>query len=272
MTVDLSKIDLIVDTYLIPFGLKLLAAAAIWVAGGFVIRGVLAGVNRAMAAKAVDPTLIRYADSFLRVALRIGLILAILGILGVETTSFAALLAAAGVAIGAAWAGLLANFAAGVFLVILRPFKVGDAVMAAGVSGIVKEIGLFGCTIETGDGVRVSVGNNKIFSDNIFNYSVNPTRRVDLSCQLAHGVDVARAIEALREAIGTVSNVAADPAPVVEILSFNVNGTLLAVRPSCANEHYWQVYFDGNKKIAEVALREHWPVPEQHSVVRQVTP
>lgn len=262
MPVDLSKIDLVVDTYLIPLGLKLLAAIAIWVIGGFVIRAVIAGSERAMAARGVEPTLKRYLGSFLRVALKIALVLAILGMIGFETTSLAALLAAAGVAIGASWAGLLANFAAGVFLVVLRPFKVGDAVLAAGVSGIVREIGLFGCTIETGDGVRVSVGNNKIFSDNISNYSVNPTRRVDLTCPLAHTVDAVRAMEQLREAIRTIPNVVAEPAPQIEILGFTPQATTIAVRPHCANAHYWQVFFDGNRKIAEVAAREGWPAPE----------
>lgn len=270
MTVDLSKIDLVVDTYLIPLGLKLLAAIAIWVIGGFVIRAVIAGSERAMAARGVEPTLKRYLGSFLRVALKIALVLAILGMLGFETTSFAALLAAAGVAIGAAWAGLLANFAAGVFLVVLRPFKVGDAVLAAGVSGIVREIGLFGCTIETGDGVRVSVGNNKIFSDNISNYSVNPTRRVDLTCPLAHSVDAVRAMEQLREAIRTIPNVVTEPAPQIEILGFTPQATTIAVRPHCANAHYWQVFFDGNRRIAEVAAREGWPAPE--SVAGRGTP
>ncbi len=270
MNVDLSKFDLVVNTYLIPLGLKLLAALAIWFVGGFIIRAVIAGAERAMKTKQMEPTLTRYLGSFLRVMLRIALVLIILGMVGFETTSFAALLAAAGVAIGAAWAGLLANFAAGVFLVVLRPFKVGDAIMVAGVSGVVREIGLFGCMLETGDGVRVSIGNNKIFSDNIFNYSVHPTRRVDLSCQLAHQVDAVQAIELLRAAIATVPHVATEPAPQVEILGFNANGTLLAVRPYCANEHYWQVFFEGNRRIAEVANREAWPIPEQHSFVRQV--
>lgn len=262
MNVDLSKFDLIVNTYLIPLGLKLLAAIAIWFIGGLVIRAVIAGADRAMHAKQVEPTLVRYIDSFLRVALKIALVLAILGMLGVETTSFAALLAAAGVAIGAAWAGLLSNFAAGVFLVVLRPFKVGDNILAAGVTGTVREIGLFGCTIETGDAVRVSIGNTKIFSDNIFNYSAHPTRRVDLTCHLAHGVDTARAIELLRAAVATIPNALPEPVPQVEILSFSPTGTILGVRPYCANAHYWQVFFDGNRRIAEVALREAWPAPD----------
>src|SRR6185436_2325128 len=108
---------------------------------------------------------------------------------GVETTTFAALIAAGGVAIGVAWGGLLANFAAGIFLVFLRPFKVGDFVSAAGVSGTVDAIGLFGTNINAPDNVLTIVGNNKVFSETIQNYSVNPYRRVDLTATINNGVD-----------------------------------------------------------------------------------
>ena len=111
------------------------------------------------------------------------LVVAILGFFGVQTTTFAAVLAAAGIAIGMAWSGLLANFAAGVFLVIFRPFKTGDFVSAGGVTGTIHEIGLFVTTIDAPDNVRNIVGNNKIFGDNIQNYSTNPYRRVELVAQ-----------------------------------------------------------------------------------------
>ena len=113
--------------------------------------------SKAMGARNVDPTLTRYTEAVVKVALRIALIIAILGVMGVETTSFAALLAAAGIAIGAAWSGLLANFAAGAFLMVLRPFKVGDMITAGGVTGDVLEIGVFATTLQTGDNVRVYV-------------------------------------------------------------------------------------------------------------------
>ena len=137
------------------------------------------------------PTLIRYLISFLTIALNIVLVVAILGYFGLETTSFAALLAGAGLAIGAAWAGLLSNFAAGAFLLMFRPFKVGDYILAGGVEGTVHEIGLFTTTIHTPDNVVTIVGNTKIFGDNIKNYSANPYRRVELVAQLAHSVDPA---------------------------------------------------------------------------------
>ncbi len=251
-----------------PAGLRVLAAIAIWVIGGWLIKGVLAALGRAMRLRHVDPTLTRYADSFVRVALKLGLFLGILGFLGVETTSFAALIAAAGVAIGVAWSGLLSNFAAGVFLVVLRPFKVGDLILVATITGTVREIGLFGTTLDTSDGARVLIGNNKLFSDSIVNYSANATRRVDLVVQLAHGVDPESAMRALRTAIGALPQVVKDPPLLVEILEFNASGTLIAVRPHAANADYWPLYFAANKAISELAQAERWPIPEARTATR----
>jgi small conductance mechanosensitive channel len=186
-----------------------------------------------------------------------------------ETTSFAALLAAAGIAIGAAWSGLLANFAAGGFLIVLRPFKVGDYVSAGGVEGTVEAIGLFGTTIVTPDNVQALVGNGKIFGDTIKNFSVNPHRRVDRLAQLAHGVDVGDAIARLRAALAAIPNVKPEPAPDVEVIDFTPMGPVLAVRPYCHTDHYWQVYFDTNRAITRTFGAAGYPVPEQHFRLKQ---
>jgi small conductance mechanosensitive channel len=194
---------------------------------------------------------------------------AILGYLGVETTSFAALLAAAGIAIGAAWGGLLANFAAGVFIVMFRPFKVGDFITAGGVTGTVREISLFTTTLTTPDNILTIIGNNKIFSDNIQNYTANPYRRVDLVAQLGHDADPQDAIARLRERISQIPNVLTSPSPDVEILEFNLAGPVLAVRPYCHNDNYWQVYFATNKAIRDVFGEAGYPAPTQNYVFRQ---
>jgi small conductance mechanosensitive channel len=188
-------------------------------------------------------------------------VVAILGYFGVETTTFAALIAAGGVAIGVAWGGLLANFAAGAFLVFLRPFKVGDSVTAGGVTGTVEAIGLFGTTINTPDNVQTIVGNNKIFSDNIQNFSANPYRRVDLTATINDSVDHHDAIRRLKERLVTIPNVLATPAPDVDVLQFSPAGPVLCVRPYCSNEHYGQVYFDTNRLIREVFGEAKFPAP-----------
>ena len=215
----------------------------------------------------VDPTLMRYLGNILSVMLNIVLVIAILGYCGIETTSFAALVAGVGIAIGAAWGGLLSNLAAGAFLIVLKPFKVGDFICAGGVTGTVKEIGLFATAVDTPDNVLTIIGNNKIFGDNIQNYSHNPFRRVELKCQLAGDADHGAAMELLRARMASIANVVTTPAPQVEILDFNLVGPVLAVRPFCHTDHYWQVYFDGNRAIRESLAAAGFPSPTPSQVV-----
>ena len=268
MNFNLSAMMQTVTAVLTAVGLKILGAIVLFMIGRWLIALALRIIDSALRKQKIDPTLIRYINSGVGALLNIVLVVAILGFFGVETTSFAALIAAAGVAIGMAWSGLLANFAGGVFLVILQPFKVGDFVTAAGVTGTIEEIGLFATTLHTPDNVKTIVGNGKIFSDTIQNFSANPYRRVELTAQLAHGVDPKEAIALLKPAIAKVPNVLADPAPDVEIITFNLAGPVLAVRPYCNNAHYWQVYFDTNRLIRETFAQAGFPVPEQHYSVR----
>ena len=255
-------------TLLVALGLKLLEALAIWIVGRWLIGVATSMIGKAMTKQKIDPTLIRWIQNATSALLNIALIVAILGFFGVQTTTFAALVAAAGVAIGMAWSGLLANFAAGVFMVILQPFKVGDFVVAGGVMGTVHEVGLFVTSIDTLDNVRNIVGNGKIFGDVIQNFSANPYRRVDLTAQLAHGVDVHVAMTLLKDALKKIPNVVDMPAPDVEILTFTLAGPVLAVRPYCNNRNYWQVYFDSNRVIKDTVTAAGFSVPETHYAVR----
>jgi small conductance mechanosensitive channel len=263
----LAKILETITTQLIGVGLKLVGAIAFWIVGNWLINFSLGLIAASFKGKMIDGTVVRYLISAIRVLLNIVLVVAILGFFGIETTSFAAILAAAGIAIGAAWAGLLSNFAAGAFLIILHPFKVGDFVSVGGVMGTVEEIGLFVTTIVTMDNIQTFVGNNKIFSDNIQNFSATDYRRVELVAQINHSVDHNDAIARLKANISQIPNVLSDPAPVVEILEFALTGTILAVRPFCHQNNYWQVYFDTNKMIRETFGSAEYPAPEQHFIV-----
>jgi small conductance mechanosensitive channel len=257
------------STQLTTFGLKAAGAIAVWIVGRWLIGLSVRLLSSALDRQRVDPTLQRYIGNIVNIALNVVLVVAILGYFGVETTSFAALIAAMGIAIGAAWAGLLANFAAGAFLIVLRPFKVGDYVKAGGCEGTVKEIGLFATTIVTPDSVLAFVGNNKIFSDTIQNFSASPYRRVDRLAQLAHGVDVRDAVARLKEALAKIPNVAREPVPDVEIVDFNERGPVLAVRPYTHTDHYWQVWFDTNRSISDTFGAAGYPVPETHVLMKQ---
>lgn len=254
-------------TTIAGLGMKILGAIALWIIGRWLIGLAASMIGKGMTRQQIDPTLIRWIQNATSALLNIALVVAILGYFGVETTTFAALIAAAGVAIGMAWSGLLANFASGVFLVILHPFKVGDFITAGGVTGTVEEVGLFVTTVNTPDNIRTFIGNGKIFADTIQNYSTNEYRRVELTAQLAHGVDHNDAMQRLKAGLAKIPNVLAAPVPDVEILTFNLAGPVLAVRPYCNNKDYWQVYFDTNRLIRETFGAAGYPVPDQHYTI-----
>ncbi len=264
---DLAQMpEHLLKTYLLPFAWKLAGALALWVVGWWAINLLSRVLGASLLLKDADPTLVVYGQATLRVSLRILLILAVLSIFGVETTSFAALLAGAGVAIGAAWSGLLSNLAAGVFLVVLRPFRVGDVISAAGLTGEVKEIGLFATAIDTADNVRAFVGNTRVINENILNYSANAHRRLELRVQIAHGIDLADAIARVRDKLPAIPNVLQNPEPLVGVTEFNNSGMLLAVRPCCAQRHYLQVFFDTNRMIHDTFEEAGFPVPATYQV------
>lgn len=258
-----------VKTSAFAIGLKILGALAIWIVGNWVIGVVGKVVGRSLQARKIEETLVSYVSAALRAMLKIALAIGILGFLGVETTTFAALLGAAGVAIGMAWSGLLAHFAAGAFLVVLRPFKVGDFVEAGGITGTVEEIGLFVTKINTLDNVATLVGNSKVFADVIKNYTSNKHRRVELTAQLDHTADVPKAIEILKAGLAKIPNVVTSPAPEVDIVTFTLAGPVLAVRPFCHNDNYWQVYFETNALIRNDLGKAGFAVPQQHLQVAQ---
>lgn len=266
MQQHMINLDNLINLYLVPFGLKVLAAIAIWIIGGMFVNTFAKVVRRVMTARQFESTLINYAISALQVILRVLLVMGILEVCGIPTTSFAAMIGAVGVALGVAWSGLLSNFAAGIFLVVLRPFKVGDYITAAGQTGSVIDIGLVTTTMLTDNNLRVIIGNNKLFSDTITNYNAQPTRRVDLRCQIAYGVDPADAIARLTDKVSRIPNVLTTPAIAVVIQEFNATGTLLAVRLFAPTPNYGQVYNDTNQAIAQTCAEAGWPVPATYQM------
>lgn len=253
-------------------GLQILGALVLYIVGRWLISLVVRAVERVLQKQQIEATVMRFVGNTLSVLLNITLVVAILGYFGVQTTTFAALIAAIGLAVGTAWAGLLANFAAGAFLLVLRPFKVGDFITAGGITGTVHEIGLFVTSFDTPDNVRTFVGNNKIFSDTIQNYTMNSYRRVELTAQISGAADPALAISRLKERLKQIANVSSTPGPDVEIQGFTPFGPVLAVRPYCHNDHYWQVYFDTNRAIREVLGDSSFPGISYPVMMHQAQP
>ena len=266
---DMQSVQTFLSTTAIELGIKVLAAIAFWVIGRWLIGKVIALVRSAMNRNNVDHTLTKYLGSIISVALNIALVLGILGYFGIQTTSFAAMLAGAGVAIGVAWSGLLGNFAAGAFMLILRPFKVGDFVSVGGVLGTVQELGLFGTTMVTPDNVMTMVGNSKIFGDTIQNFSALPVRRVDRMAQLSGAVDPLDAISRFKAAVAKIPNISSTNPPEINLMDMNLNGPVISVRPYCHTDHYWQVYFDTNEAIIRTCKEAGWPAPTPTQIVMQ---
>ena len=266
---DMQSIQTFLGTTAIELGIKVLAAIAFWVVGRWLIGKVIGLVQSGMNRNHVDPTLTKYLGSIISIALNIALVLGILGYFGIQTTSFAAMLAGAGVAIGVAWSGLLGNFAAGAFMLILRPFKVGDFVSVGGVVGTVRELGLFGTTMITPDNVMTIVGNSKVFGDTIQNFSALPDRRVERVAQLAGSVDPLEAISRFKAAVAKIPNISTAHPPEINLLDMNLNGPVISVRPYTHTDHYWQVYFDTNEAIVRTCKEAGWPAPTPAQIIMQ---
>lgn len=168
------------------------------------------------------------------------------------------MLAGAGVAVGAAWSGML----------VLRPFKVGDFVQIGGITGVVHELGLFGTTLVTPDNMLMLVGNTKVFGDTVMNYSARPVRLVERTVQLPGNVDELDAIARLRAAVAQIPNMVASPAPEASLPNINSVSTVIAVRPYCHTDQDWQVYFDTNEAMMRVAKGAGWPAPTPTQIMK----
>ena len=234
------------------YGLKLIGALAVWIIGRAFIKFGLGILVARLEKQKVDHTIVGYARNTLAVALNIALAVVLMGVLGIETASFAAFIAGAGLAIGAAWSGLLSNFAAGAFLVVLRPFKAGDHVTTAGVTGTVTEVGLFTTTLLTQDNVRTFIGNSKVLGSILRNYHANPARRVELIGTAPRHADLPALLATCKETLAATPGVLATPPPEVELLSFDATHLKLAVRPYCDPANYWPTLF-----AATTALLPH---------------
>ena len=236
------------------WGVQIVAALAIFVIGRWVARRIASGVAMATERANVDPTLTNFLQSVVYMALLVMVILAAVQQLGVEATSFFAILGAAGLAIGLALKDSLANFSSGTMLVFFRPFQAGDFVEAGGVSGTVVEISIFNTIIRTGDNRIITVPNSQIYAGSITNFSAEATRRIDLVFGIGYGDNVARAKEIMQSVLDADERILKDPAPTIMMLELADSSVNFAVRPWVATADYWAVRGDmleGVKKALE---------------------
>ncbi len=246
---------------LTTYGLRIVGAVVILVAGWIAAR-LLAGLaRRAMTRGKIDESLTGFAESLVRWAILVFAAIAALAKFGVQTTSFIAVLGAAGLAVGLALQGSLSNFAAGVLILLFRPFRVGDVIDSSNSRGKVKEIGILTTTLATPDNQMVILPNASILRDKIVNVNAYPSRRVDLVAGISYGDDVAQAREVLLEMLARHPQVLTEPEPVVEVLELADSSVNLVVRPWVKTEDYWPVYFDLNRSIKQELERNGLSIP-----------
>lgn len=258
---EASQLWMQVQDVVAAWGLKVIAAVAIFVVGRWIAKLIRRIVRRVMEKAEVEPIIIGFVSSMAYIALLAFVVIAALGQLGIQTTSFIAILGAAGLAIGLALQGSLANFAAGFLMIIFRPFKVGDFIEGAGVAGVVQNIQIFTTTLNTPDNKTIIIPNAKLSGDNIINYSAQETRRVDMTVGVAYDADLAHVKNVLNDIIGKDERILADPEPQVAVAELADNSVNFVVRVWTNTADYWGVMFDTTETIKNRFDKEGIGIP-----------
>lgn len=243
------------------FGVKLVAAIAVFIIGRWIARYMTKVAEGLMTKSKVDSTLIKFIGNLTYISLLTFVILAALGQLGIQTTSFIAVLGAAGLAVGLALQGSLSNFAAGVLMIIFRPFKVGDYIEGAGTAGTVDEIQIFATRLKTPDNRLIIIPNSKLSSDNIVNVSAMSTRRVDMVFGISYGDNIDRAREVIADVLKEDSRILEDPPPKIAVLELADSSVNFVVRPWVNAADYWDVRFDITENMKKRFDQEGISIP-----------
>jgi small conductance mechanosensitive channel len=251
---------------IVEFAPKLVAAILIWIVGSWIIKLILRGLKKVLNKGDYDESLKKFLLNLLTWIFKIVLILVVLGTVGVETTSFAAILAAAGLAIGMALQGSLGNFAGGVLIMTFKPFKIGDLIEAQGELGVVKEIEIFTTKLTGLSNREIIIPNGALSNGNIINYTTEGTRRVDLVYGVSYDADIKQTKSVIMNVLTSHPKILKDPAPAVTVLELADSSVNFAVRPWCNTEHYWDVYFDVTENVKEALDAAGIEIPYPHSV------
>lgn len=248
-TIASFELQHVLDVYVMPWGINILLAIVIFVIGKIIVNTLMGIFGKVMAQSKYDDMLVDFLKSILNGTLMLFVIIASLDQLGVDTTSLVAILGAAGLAIGLSLQGSLQNFAAGVMLLVFRPFKAGDYVEAGGVSGSVINIGIFSTVMNTPDNKEIIVPNGNIYGDNITNYSAKPTRRVDMVFGIGYGDDLLKAKQVLESMLEADERVLKEPAYKVAVGELGDSSVNMIVRPWVNSSDYWAVKFDFTEAV-----------------------
>lgn len=245
-----AALELLIKS-LSTWGLQVLGALAVLVIGRWIANRMRRLAARSMEKAGADATLIPFFSALIYYAVIVVVVVAVLNLFGIQTASIIAVVGAAGLAVGLAMQGTLANFASGVMLLIFRPFHVGDYVDVAGTAGTVSAIDIFSTILNTPDNVRITVPNASVYGQIIRNYSANDTRRNDFLLGVSYGDDLGVAVETVRKVMSADSRVLSDPAPVVAVSELGDSSVNIVARPWCRKEDYWDLRFDLTRKFKE---------------------
>jgi small conductance mechanosensitive channel len=247
----LENLDIanLIDTYVIPWGINITMAIVIFIVGKFVVNILIKVFKKILGKSKMDNMLVEFVSSILRAILLLFVVIAALDQLGVDTTSLIALLGAAGLAVGLALQNSLSNFAAGVMLIVFRPFKAGDFVEVAGTSGVVEVVNIFSTTMRTGDNKEVIIPNGSIYGGTITNYSARETRRVDMVFGIGYGDDIKKAKALLEKIVTADERVLKDPAPVIALSELADSSVNFVVRPWVKSGDYWGVLWSVTEEV-----------------------
>ncbi|MBQ8853164.1 MAG: mechanosensitive ion channel [Alistipes sp.] len=252
-------------------GLKIILALAIYYVGKWITRWIIRILDRSFERRNVDLSLRNFLRSMIKVVMTILVILAAIQTLGVNTSSFLAIFASAGLAVGMALSGTLQNFAGGVILLLLRPYRIGDFITAQGQSGTVKAIGLFSTQLSTPDNRIIYVPNSAISSSIVDNYSQPTTRRVDWKVSISYGDDIDVVRKEILAMLTQDKRVLNDPAPIVVLAELGNSAVILSVRAWASNADYWDLFWDINERIYKELPQKgiHFPYPQMDIHVKQ---
>ncbi|MEE4273442.1 MAG: mechanosensitive ion channel domain-containing protein [Thermoanaerobaculales bacterium] len=269
MDFDFNSIVPIITTW----GIRVIGAIALLIIGRMVAGIIRGGIRKTMQKREVDATLIPFVSSLVYYLAMAVVVIAVLSLFGIQTASLVAVLGAAGLAVGLALQGTLSNFAAGVMLLVFRPFKVGDFVEAGGVTGPVVSLGIFSTVMRTGDNVMITVPNSQVWGGTISNYNGFDTRRIDLVVGIDYGDDIQLAMDTIKKIVTADERVLAEPAPQIAVAELGASSVDLVVRPWCNGSDYWPLRFDLTRALKE-GLEEagcSFPFPQQDVHMHQAS-
>ena len=248
---DAQQIITTINELVTQWGLKVVGAIAVLILGRIIAGGFRRSTRALLERANMDATLIPFISSLVYYLLLAFVVIAVLGIFGIPTASFVAVLGAAGLAVGLALQGTLSNFAAGVMLLIFRPFKVGDYVEAGGTAGSVEEIAIFSTTLKSPDNIKIVVPNSQVYGSTIKNYTGNDTRRIDMVMGIAYDDNISVALETITKVVTSHPNVLAEPQTQIEVAELADSSVNIVVRPWVATSDYWPTRFELTRALKE---------------------